>query len=171
MNFEQRTLVLDINYQPIKIIKWKKAISYIVAERAQVIDHYEDFIVRGINIAIKVPKILRVFGRKKLSIENKISLTNKNIFKRDNYFCTYCNKQFNTSELTLDHIIPKCQGGENTWENLITACSSCNTKKGGRTPEEANMKLHYKPYKPNWTPKDRLSVKNHEIKTWSNWIY
>ena len=77
----------------------------------------------------------------------KVVLTRKNILRRDAYKCGYCGRS--DLPLTIDHIIPKAKGGNESWENLVCACTSCNNRKGGRTPEEANLRLIYKPFKPN----------------------
>lgn len=75
-------------------------------------------------------------------------LTRKNILRRDKHVCAYCGR--GDLPLTIDHIIPKSMGGEDSWENLITACLPCNNKKGNRTPQQANMILRTKPYKPSY---------------------
>jgi 5-methylcytosine-specific restriction endonuclease McrA len=77
----------------------------------------------------------------------KVVLTRKNILRRDAYKCAYCGRS--DLPLTIDHIIPKAKGGSESWENLVCACTNCNNRKGGRTPEEANLRLIYKPFKPN----------------------
>ena len=77
----------------------------------------------------------------------KILLTRKNILKRDGHKCAYCGRGDVT--LTIDHIIPKSKGGEDTWENLVAACNKCNNVKGNNTPSEAGMPLKINPYTPN----------------------
>lgn len=77
----------------------------------------------------------------------KVVLTRKNILRRDNYKCCYCGRS--DRQLTIDHLVPKAKGGIDSWENLVCACVSCNNKKGDKTPEQANMKLIQKPFKPN----------------------
>src|SRR5947208_16898797 len=72
----------------------------------------------------------------------------RNILARDNNQCQYCGKKFPTSELSLDHVVPRSQGGASTWENIVCACVACNVKKGGRTTKEANMHLIRQPEKP-----------------------
>jgi len=76
-----------------------------------------------------------------------VVLSRQNIFKRDGNKCVYCNQ---TYDLTLDHVLPKSRKGQTSWDNLVTACRTCNSKKGDRTPEEAQMKLPYAPYKPSF---------------------
>jgi 5-methylcytosine-specific restriction endonuclease McrA len=88
-------------------------------------------------------------------------LNNRELFQRDHYTCLYCMGSFRESQLTRDHIIPRCQGGGDTWTNVVTACRVCNQKKDGRTPEEANMTLLAIPYVPNYA--EWLVLKNRRI--------
>jgi len=78
----------------------------------------------------------------------EVMLARKNILRRDKHICAYCGR--GDLPLTIDHIMPKSQGGEDTWENLITACLPCNNKKGNQTPAQADMKLRFKPFKPSY---------------------
>ncbi|MFH1197668.1 MAG: HNH endonuclease [bacterium] len=77
----------------------------------------------------------------------KIILTRKNILKRDGHKCAYCGR--GDLPLTIDHVIPRARGGEDSWENLVAACLKCNNKKSDRTPEESGLRLKIKPYAPN----------------------
>jgi 5-methylcytosine-specific restriction endonuclease McrA len=76
-----------------------------------------------------------------------VVLTRQNVFKRDKFACQYCGSP---KSLTLDHIIPRSKGGKTSWSNLVTACQPCNTRKGDRTPDQANLKLRSKPQKPTY---------------------
>jgi 5-methylcytosine-specific restriction endonuclease McrA len=89
---------------------------------------------------IRISKFIRVPYK-------KVVLTRKNILRRDGYKCTYCGRS--DIPLTVDHVVPKARGGDDSWENLITACTICNNKKGDRTPEEARLKMNYQPFKPS----------------------
>ncbi|HEX6290845.1 MAG TPA: HNH endonuclease [Herpetosiphonaceae bacterium] len=80
----------------------------------------------------------------------QVKLSRREIFRRDNYTCQYCG--LHSNDLTLDHVLPRHRGGAHTWENLVSACRQCNHRKGGRTPEEARMKLHKLPYRPSAGP-------------------
>lgn len=172
MEIDRRTLVIDDTFKPIKIIDWKRAICYLISKRGYPIDEYEDFLIRSVTLSIKVPKILQIKGKSPVSFKDReVSLTNNNIYLRDNHTCAYCLKNFKQSELSIDHIIPKCQGGLNTWENLITSCNKCNNKKGGRTPEQANMKLNFFPKKMYWSPKKHLGIRRKEFEEFSSWIF
>lgn len=166
----RRCLVLDENFLPIKIISWEKAIIYILNQKAEIIEEYHDFIVRSVSLALKVPKILKVFGKSRV-FQRKVSLTNRNIHMRDNYTCAYCNHKFKDELLTVDHIKPLCQGGDKrNWLNLITACQKCNYKKAGRTPDQANMHLKFQPFIPKWSPKLFLGMNPHELNNWNDWF-
>jgi 5-methylcytosine-specific restriction endonuclease McrA len=77
----------------------------------------------------------------------RVVLTRRNILRRDLYKCAYCGR--GDLRLTIDHIVPKARGGSDSWDNLISACTDCNNKKGDQTPEEANMQMKFKPFKPS----------------------
>lgn len=77
------------------------------------------------------------------------TLTNRALFRRDQNVCAYCGNLFTAEHLTRDHIHPRSTGGKDRWENVVTACGSCNKHKDNRTPEQASMKLLYVPYAPN----------------------
>jgi len=102
--------------------------------------------LRTVNSSYPWPSIIRLSQFISLPYK-KVVLTRKNILRRDSFKCGYCGRS--DLPLTVDHIIPKAQGGGDTWENLICACTACNNKKGDRTPEQANMKLLCKPFKPS----------------------
>jgi 5-methylcytosine-specific restriction endonuclease McrA len=89
---------------------------------------------------IRISKFIRVPYK-------KVVLTRKNILRRDGYKCAYCGRS--DIPLTVDHVFPKARGGEDSWENLITACTICNNKKGDKTPEEARLNMIYRPFKPS----------------------
>lgn len=165
-----RTLVLDESFFPVGVISWQRAISLMFLNKGKVIEVYEDFKVRSTTKEFQVPKIIRIFKKVKIH-EIGLKLNRKNIYRRDHYLCAYCNGHFLSNELSLDHITPVCQGGKDTWDNLISSCRPCNNKKAGRTPEQANMKLHFKAKKPRWSFVMALNVKKHEIDIWKKWIF
>src|SRR5690606_18411404 len=112
-------------------------------------NHYEW--VRTVRFHIAVPKVIRLLGYDRLP-RQEVKLNRRNIFARDRNQCQYCGKHFSTSELTLDHVKPRTQGGQSAWENLVCCCVACNARKGGRTPEQAHMTLIRKPVKPRRNP-------------------
>jgi 5-methylcytosine-specific restriction endonuclease McrA len=151
-------LILNATYEPLHIVSWQKALQLLFQGKVEVIEE-SDHEVRTVRITVRVPAVLRLLsyvplGRKK----NVVRFSRTNVFLRDDHTCGYCLKKFNKGQLTLDHVIPVVQGGRKSWENIVTACLSCNQRKGGRTPTEANMKLQKKPRAPQWLPSTSLKL-------------
>ncbi len=114
--------------------------------KADMVEKRDGIVVRSINKSFPCPSVIRLSAYIKVPYK-KIELSRKNIHRRDNYRCQYCGSR--STELTIDHIVPKSRGGIDSWENLVTACISCNNKKGSRTPDEAKMKLINLPSRPH----------------------
>lgn len=140
-------LVLNNDYSPISVTDMVRGFKLVFKGKAEVIEHDEENPIVTENSTYKRPSVIRLLKYIVLPFK-KLKPTRGNVFKRDNYECLYCGSKKN---ITWDHVFPKCRGGQNTWENLATCCLDCNNFKGGRTPEEANMKLKYKPYKPKYS--------------------
>lgn len=151
----QKVLVLNFDYSPLNIVPLKRGMRLIVKGKAEVIEHDENPI-RSEKREFLRPLIIRLLNYIKYRIFS-YKISRKRIYSRDKNQCGYCGTKKN---LTIDHIIPRSRGGGNTWENLVTCCSNCNTKKGDRTPEEANMKLRVAPQKPDFFALENISVKD-----------
>ncbi|KAL2501467.1 HNH endonuclease [Forsythia ovata] len=141
-----RGLVLDISYRPVNVVCWKRAICLEFLDKADVLEYYDQTVnspggLFYIPAVLRIPHLMQVVKRRKV----KRTLSRKNIFYRDNFTCQYCSSSEN---LTIDHILPIALGGEWTWENLVTACARCNSRKGQKTLEEANMTLMKVPKAP-----------------------
>lgn len=143
---KKQVLVLNQNYEPMSITNAKKAIILIFLEKAEIIENHNDLKVRSVNLSFPLPSIIRLTRFIRVP-RKRIVLSRKNIVKRDNHQCQYCGTT--DVPVTVDHIIPKGRGGEDTWENLVCACTKCNNKKRNRTPEEAGMALLKKPQRPS----------------------
>ncbi len=124
----------------------KKAVILLYLGKAELIEANGSEILRSISVSMPFPSIVRLSVYIRVPYK-KIILSRKNILRRDGHRCQYCSRGDTT--LTVDHIVPKSTGGEDTWENLVTACVECNNRKGNRTAEKAQMKLLRKPIKPN----------------------
>jgi 5-methylcytosine-specific restriction endonuclease McrA len=108
-----------------------------------------DRVIRSITVSIKVPSVVRLMGFVRFRRKDA-KFSRKNIYARDKYRCQYCGQPFTQEELTCDHVIPRSRGGRAEWDNIVTCCVGCNRKKGGRTPEEAGLRLVRKPARPSW---------------------
>jgi 5-methylcytosine-specific restriction endonuclease McrA len=122
----------------------KKAIILVFGGKAEMVAAYPDQFIRSVSTQFPMPSVVRLVMFIAVPYK-KIMLTRRNILRRDGNHCQYCGR---TDMLTIDHIIPKSQGGQDTWENLVTACTRCNNKKANRTPEQASMHLARKPIRP-----------------------
>jgi len=141
-----RVLLLNQSYEPLSVTNVKKAIILILLRKAELVADKENKKIHSVNAEFKWPTVIRLKSYIHVPYKN-IILTRKNILKRDGHRCAYCGR--GDLPLTIDHIIPKSRGGEDSWENMVASCLSCNNRKGNRTPEEANMKLRVKPFEPN----------------------
>jgi len=138
-------LVLNQNYEPLTICNVKRAVILAYLGKAEIVSKNETKKIKSVRHTFDYPSIVRLVYFIKVPYK-KIILSRKNILRRDGHRCQYCGT---TQNLTVDHVMPKSRGGEDSWENLTTACIRCNNKKGDRTPEEAKMHLHSTPKRPS----------------------
>ena len=166
-----RVLKLNQSYEPIEIINWKRAIKLVIKEKAEIIKEYDGKYLNSSGSSYCMPAVIRLnnsFRRPR----KRIKFNRKNIISRDRYRCQYCGKKYQSSELTLDHVIPRAQGGTTCWENIVACCTECNDKKRDRTPGEANMKLKKYPSRPDWTPMAIISLSRSQIpEPWMDFCY
>jgi 5-methylcytosine-specific restriction endonuclease McrA len=141
----EKVLLLNQDYTAIATCSLHKAFVLLYLQKAEMIAEDQINLLRTIRQAYPRPLVIRLHRYVRMPYKG-ISLTRQNILRRDRNQCQYCGS---TRNLTLDHLLPRSRGGQSTWYNLITACSRCNSRKGDRTPEEVEMKLSRKPYKPS----------------------
>lgn len=139
-------LVLNQNYEAMSICNVQRAVILLYLGKAELVASKNSKKIRSVSRAVPYPTIVRLMIYIRVPYK-KIVLSRKNILRRDGYRCQYCSRGDVT--LTIDHIVPKSKGGDDTWENLVAACVNCNNKKGDRTPEESKMTLYKKPTKPS----------------------
>jgi 5-methylcytosine-specific restriction endonuclease McrA len=129
----------------------------------------EDDWVRTASTQIQVPRVIRLLDYEKIP-RHTVKFNRRNIFARDNNQCQYCGKRQATSDLSLDHVVPRSQGGQSTWENIVCACIDCNVRKGGRTPKQAHMSLIRKPEKPKRSPLLNLKLTSKKYQSWRTFL-
>lgn len=133
-------LVINATYEPLEITSARKAVKKLVTKKAVIEAEGDCDLYPGIAL----PSVIRLVSYRRVP-EHMAKLSKKNFYLRDHYRCQYCGRRFAPEDLTLDHVIPKSRGGLSSWENLVTACKSCNHHKADKTPAEAGMKLLHKP--------------------------
>ena len=140
-------VVLNANYQFLNFITWKRALTLIENGKAEVLKE-SDRIVKNVggSFIFPIPYIIRLVKLIRKIYKKGVPWSKRNVFARDRNVCQYCGKQVKKPE--IEHIIPKSKGGKNSWENTVTACRSCNSQKGDRTPSEAGMFLIKQPVHP-----------------------
>jgi len=141
----RKVLVLNQSYEPLMVINAKRAIVLIIKDKVKMLEKYSENI-RSVQNSFDLPSVIRLNFYVHLKYKD-IVLNRRNILKRDDYRCQYCAKQ--ATPLTIDHIVPKNKGGKDSWENLVAACSKCNTRKGDTLLKHMDMKLLKKPRKPS----------------------
>jgi hypothetical protein len=138
-----RVLVLNSDYTPLNVTDTRRGFILVMKGKAEIVKEDVNKIVTTIGEFVK-PLIIRLVNYVRFR-RNAIKVGRRRVMKRDGYQCGYCGSKKN---LTIDHIIPKCKGGDNSWGNLVTCCNKCNNLKDDKTPEEVGLKLKTKPYEP-----------------------
>ena len=144
---------------------WREVSAY----RLKHFHEEDDDWVRTASTQIQVPRVIRLLSYERMP-KHTVKFNRRNIFARDNNQCQYCGKKFSTQDLSLDHILPRSQGGISSWENIVCACITCNVRKGGRTPKQAHMTLIRKPEKPKRSPMLNLKLTHKKYQSWKTFL-
>jgi 5-methylcytosine-specific restriction endonuclease McrA len=142
-------LVLNFSYEPLGVVGFQRAVRLLFARKVEVV-HSAGRVIRTTSLAFPLPSIVRMLYYVRRS-RKRVALTKKNVLLRDDYVCAYCTSR-GGSDMTVDHVVPRSRGGASIWENLVASCSTCNARKGNRTPEEARMPLRRRPREPRAIP-------------------
>jgi 5-methylcytosine-specific restriction endonuclease McrA len=187
-------LVLNKHYMAIRIVGARRAFSLLFRELAEVVSVEQgtysnyDFQswcevselkrnfepdghdwVSTVNFHIAVPRIIRLLFYDRLP-RSEVKLNRRNIFARDKNRCQYCGRKYPTSELSLDHVIPRSMGGKSVWQNMVCACTECNVRKGGRTPKQAGLTLVQKPIRPKRNPLVHVHLGHQRYRSWKQFL-
>jgi len=136
---ELMTLKLDSVYKPVGIVSWRDALVLVITKKAYAVELYQTYVHSAREI-FQLPSVIALKRYVNINFLRPVC-SRKNIILRDENSCQYCGKQFLSEDLTMDHVVPKSQGGKKSWKNIVAACKPCNQKKGSRTPEQAGMEL------------------------------
>ncbi|MFT6873514.1 MAG: hypothetical protein ACJAVN_002534 [Roseivirga sp.] len=158
----RRVLVLNQDYSPLSVCSAERAFLLIYLDKAELVHGDPKLVLRSIGSSHPMPSVIRL--QKYIFIPFKsVMLSRQNIFKRDAQKCLYCGSN---RDLTIDHVVPKSKGGGSNWANLATACKRCNSIKGDKTPDEAEMPLSQKPFKPSYI----MFIRNFSGFTSGDWL-
>jgi 5-methylcytosine-specific restriction endonuclease McrA len=137
-------LTLNASYEPLTIVPLRRALRLVIDRKAEALEVDESRAFRSESLTFPAPVVIRLIRFVQVPRRFRRHVTNTFLFARDSYTCQYCGRHRRTlghrEFLTRDHLLPLCRGGENTWDNVLTACTRCNHKKGNRTPQEAHMR-------------------------------
>lgn len=151
-------LFLDVQWRPLRVEPWQRAVADLFLGKVEVIEYSKDRLIQGTSRTFPMPSVVRIlrnFKRDRI----RVKFSRLNIYARDRFICQYCGVRGMTEDLTFDHVLPRSRGGRTTWENIVTCCIGCNKEKADRTPDEAGLKLLTKPKKPTYLP--AIAVKSH----------
>jgi 5-methylcytosine-specific restriction endonuclease McrA len=183
-------LVLNRFWQPVQTCSVRRALHLLCVGHARVVqtDGEEQFqthdlsswiehsgkstgtdFIHTVRLAVRVPTIL-VLGLYEKVPRLEVKFTRRNVFLRDQFTCQYCAKSLPEPQLNLDHVIPRQKGGPTTWENIVTSCFRCNTRKANKMPQEANMHPLKKPVAPRWKPLFGLRENGFGDVSWAHFI-
>ena len=157
--------IVDDRYDSFNFESWRDISQY---KELFSDDGHHDW-VRTVSFEICVPRVIRLVAYDKQP-RRRVKFNRRNLFARDDNHCQYCGRRFPTTELSLDHVIPRSRGGESTWTNVVCACTGCNKRKGGRTPREARMKLVRLPAEPKRSPVIRLKLRSGKYRSWKAFL-
>jgi 5-methylcytosine-specific restriction endonuclease McrA len=191
---DSNVLVLNKHYAAVRIVTARRAMCMLFKALAEIIsvedscyaaydfeswrevsefraryerEHHEW--IRCVRFELAVPRIIRLLAYDRLP-RTPVKFTRRNIYARDRNRCQYCGKKFPTSELSLDHVVPRSRGGETHWTNIVCCCVRCNVCKGGRLPREAHMTLIAEPVKPKRSPVVTLHLTSEKYASWKQFL-
>lgn len=181
---QRPALVLNRNWQPINVATAARALLMVWNASARVVDpsdyqlydwadwsrlvpNRDEPFVQAVRQRLRVPEVITLTEFDRLP-SAAVTFSRRNVFKRDRYTCQYCNQQPGGDELTIDHVVPRAQGGESSWTNCVLACLDCNSRKADRTPTQAKMMLRKAPVRPGWRP--LYSAHAAQMESWSKFI-
>jgi len=188
-------LVLNRSFVAVHITNVRRAITLLFRELAEVVHvedgHYgaysfeswrelsemeaalgegrEHDWIRGVGFQLRAPRVIRLMECDR-GPRQGLRFNRRNVFARDGNRCQYCGRNYPTSELSLDHVMPRSRGGITSWENIVCACVACNVRKGGRTPREARMELIRQPVKPKRSPLLAIKLGNPKYASWKSFV-
>jgi 5-methylcytosine-specific restriction endonuclease McrA len=181
---ERATLVLNRHWQPIHVTTVVRALVLLWNDSARVVEPdefrlyaWDDWArltpphdgpcIRTARARLRVPEVVCLSHYDRLPT-TAVTFSRRNVAKRDHHVCQYCGAQPGWERITVDHVIPRSQGGASSWTNCVAACVACNARKADRTPEQAGMSLRKRPARPEWKP--LYTSHAHRVESWTRFL-
>jgi 5-methylcytosine-specific restriction endonuclease McrA len=178
------TLVLNRQWQPVHVTTVARSLILLWNDAARVVDPEEyrlfswtdwamrppahgEPCIRSARLRLPVPEIITLAHYDRLP-STAVTFSRRNVAKRDHYVCQYCGAQPGAESITIDHVLPRSQGGTSSWTNCVAACERCNARKGDRTPDQAGMRLRRRPVRPEWKP--FYAAQGARIESWARFL-
>ncbi|MGW5739718.1 MULTISPECIES: HNH endonuclease [Streptomyces] len=144
------TLVLNASFEPLSTVTLNRAVVLVLSDKAVVEQAHPGLRVRAAAVEIPVPRVIRLCRYVRVPFRRRAPWSRRGVLVRDQHRCAYCGRR----ATTVDHVVPRAQGGGDTWLNTVASCATDNHRKADRTPEEAGMPLLRQPFEP--TPADAM---------------
>jgi 5-methylcytosine-specific restriction endonuclease McrA len=165
-SMDARVLVLNRSYQPVAVTRAPRAFGLLCSGAARALDaefrtfdfsswaelghELGDDVIRTPRLVLKVPRVVVLQAYDRMP-RTQVRFSRQNVYLRDGFTCQYCGRTLQRTQLNLDHVVPRSQGGRTSWENVVCSCVRCNLNKGGRTPSQAGLRLLKEPKRPSWS--------------------
>jgi 5-methylcytosine-specific restriction endonuclease McrA len=160
-----------LSYFPLSLWSWQDTVKAVFLGRVTILSEY-DRVVRSARFEMRLPSVIAL--KDYISATRYPAFTRFNVFLRDRFSCQYCHTPHTTHDLTFDHLIPRSKGGRTMWDNVVTACMSCNLKKGSRLPEQCGMYPRRRPWRPTsfeLQENGRAFPPNYLHQSWRDYLY
>ncbi len=135
-----------LSYFPLSLWSWQDAVKAVFLDRVNIVSEYERE-VHSPSFAMHLPSVIAL--KTFIPLARRPAFTRFNVFLRDRFICQYCSAPMPAADLTFDHVVPRSRGGRTTWDNVVTACTVCNLRKGNRVPSESGLRLRRAPVQPS----------------------
>lgn len=160
-----------LSYFPLSLWSWQDSVKAVFLDRVNIISEY-DREVHSPSLKMKLPSVISL--KQYIHLDRRPAFTRFNVFLRDSFTCQYCTRQFPSEDLTFDHIVPRSRGGRTTWTNVVTACQTCNLRKGNHQPTECALRPQRRPFEPTTyqlQQNGRGFPPNFLHQSWSDYLY
>ncbi len=162
-------LVLNASYEPLRIVSLRRAVTLLIQQKVELVEAAAQRL-RAQGMSFAVPLVVRLVRYVAIPRSRKLPCSRRAVLARDGEACQYCGAQPGRAHLTIDHVLPRSQGGTTAWENVVAACAACNHRKANRTPQQAGMKLARQPRRPSYVAFALLgTLERHDV--WQKYAY